>query len=184
MTFHNLYVLVLEILRKSMPSFPEPCFPDNIICPLWGTSIFLMGLRWLAEAAMERLTRFGAQRGPRSTTDWHCHYAMPCREMAGWRGQSDHSHCSRLISFRELYNFYFMALVWQMKNQNWSSLRYWAFKQLHPPNGNQWIPTLMEVLVFFMVLITNKSRIRKSLCSGITGNLNSGYLEKFCCQPF
>ena len=42
----------------------------------------------------------------------------------------------------------------------------------------------MEGLVFFMVLITSKSRIRKSLCNGIIGDLDLGYLGKCCCQRF
>lgn len=56
--------------------------------------------------------------------------------------------------------------------------------QKHLPNGNQWMPPLMEGLVFFMVLITSTLRIRKSLCSGITGDWDLGYLGKCCCQAF
>lgn len=46
------------------------------------------------------------------------------------------------------------------------------------------MPALMEGLVFFMVLITNKSRIRKLLCSGIFRDPDLGYLGKCCYQLF
>lgn len=105
-------------------------------------------------------------------------------KVGGWR--PEWSLPSRLSPhpFQELHVLYFMGLLWQMKNQNRSSFRYWASRQLHLPSGNQWMSTLMEVLVFFMVLITSKSRIRKSFCSGIIGDLDLGNLEKRCYQPF
>lgn len=67
--------------------------------------------------------------------------------------------------FQELQLLWFVVMLWQMQNQSRSSLRYWVSKQSHLLSGNQWLSTLMEMLVFFVVLITNKSRIRKSLCS-------------------
>lgn len=107
----------------------------------------------------------------------------PCfaGKVGGWGSKP-----SRLFHhpFQELHVLYFTELLWQMKNQNRSSFRYWASRQLYLPNGNQWMSTLMEVLVFFMVLITSKSRIRKSFRSGIIGDLDLGNLEKWCCQPF
>lgn len=59
---------------------------------------------------------------------------------------------------------------------NRSSLRYHVSKQSHLLSRNQWLSTLMEVLVFFMVLITNKSRIRKSLFSQCCWRFRSGLL--------
>lgn len=98
-------------------------------------------------------------------------------------GLSGYSHYSPLTSFQELCVLFFMVLLWQTENQTWSSLRYWASKQQFP-NGNQWIPTLMEVIVFFMVLITNKLRIRKSLCSGIIWRLRFGLPGKMLLPAF
>lgn len=105
-------------------------------------------------------------------------------KVGGWR--LEWSLPSRLSPhpFQELHVLYFTGLLWQMKNQNRSSFRYWASRQLHLPNGNQWMSTLMEVLVFFMVLITSKSSIRKSFCSGIIGDLDLGNLEKQAANLF
>lgn len=97
-------------------------------------------------------------------------------------GLNGHSHYVPLNPFQELCALYFMVLLWQMKNQTWSTEILGLQKHLR--NGNQWMPPLMEGLVFFMVLITSKLRIRKSLCSGITGDWDLGYLGKRCCQPF
>lgn len=70
---------------------------------------------------------------------------------------------------------------WKIKTE---ALRYWASKQLPLLSGNQWMPTLMEVLVFFLVLITNKSRIRKITLQGIIGDSDHSNLGTCCCKHF
>lgn len=86
--------------------------------------------------------------------------------------------------FQELQLLWFAILLWQMQNQNRSSLRYWVSKQSHLLSGNQWLSTLMEVLVFLVLLITNKSRIRKSVCSQCRWRFRSGLLGEVLLPTF
>lgn len=110
---------------------------------------------------------------------------LHCREMDG-RGESPGWSFppSPPPPFQELQLLWFAVLLWQMQNQNRSSVRYGVSKQSHLLSGNQWLSTLMEVLVFLVLLITNKSRIRKSVCSQCRWRFRSGLLGEVLLLTF